>query len=310
MVVSSLERQASEFLLKGIAPATLRTYSSAQGIFLAFCQRLNLNPIPATEDTLILFVTEMAQTRAHSTIKTYISGVCHNPLKDKLWLNLVLTGIQRTHPHHLSPRLPITPLLLWALKKGLQPLTEQNNAMLWAASCLAFFAFLRTAEFCSPSTAQEDESVALSLQDLAVDNHSNPKAIAVTIKKSKTDPFGRGITIYLSKTDSDLCPVSAVLNYIAIRPLTEGTLFITSDLKPLTKQTFVRKIQQSLEKVGIDSTFYKGHSFRIGAATTAAAHGFNDSLIKSLGRWSSDAFQTYLKIPRQDLAKVTNILAS
>ena len=70
------------------------------------------------------------------------------------------------------------------------------------------------------------------------------------------------------------------------------------------------RMHSALSQVGIDSAYYNGHSFRIGAATTAAAHGLNDSLIKSLGRWNSDAFQVYLKIPRQDLANISNVLVS
>ena len=38
--------------------------------------------------------------------------------------------------------------------------------------------------------------------------------------------------------------------------------------------------------------------FWIGAATTAAERGIPDSIIKVLGRWKSDAFQTYIRMPR------------
>ena len=53
----------------------------------------------------------------------------------------------------------------------------------------------------------------------------------------------------------------------------------------LTKQRFVTKVREALQKTGLEEAKYNGHSFRIGAATIAAAKGLEDSIIKTLGRW-------------------------
>ena len=62
-----------------------------------------------------------------------------------------------------------------------------------------------------PSDSTYDPSVHLSYKDIAVDDPVNPQTqiISVFIKQSKTDPFRRGINLFLGRTSSDLCPVMA-----------------------------------------------------------------------------------------------------
>lgn len=300
-----------------MAGSTSKVYSSAQRIYMAFCTRLALTPIPASETSLILFVTELAQTRAHSTIRTYLAGVRHlhvtqgfgNPLRGTLKLDLVLKGIHRMKPSQKQARLPVTPNILTRIKEVLDRSPGFESTMLWAACCTGFFGFLRCGEFMLPDGTPFDSSTHLAVADVAVDNHQVPTMVAVRIKQSKTDQFKEGTTIYLGRTGNDICPVEAVLRYLAIRPTGQGPLFVTQDSRPVTKRNFVIKIRDVLAKAGIDAAGYKGHSFRIGAATTAAACGLNEGLIKALGRWSSCAYQVYIKIPPQELASIAPVLS-
>ena len=72
---------------------------------------------------------------------------------------------------------------------------------------------------------------------------------------------------------------------------------------------FVDRTRQVLLEAGMDSRPYSGHSFHSGAATMAAIRGVQDSTIKMLGRWRSDAFQLYIKTPRHQLAIVSGRLS-
>ena len=82
---------------------------------------------------------------------------------------------------------------------------SQDNIMLWAAACLCFFGFLRAGEITVPSEAEYDTGVHLNFPDIAVDSKHNPSLIRVHIKASKTDPFRKGIQLFVGKTENDLC---------------------------------------------------------------------------------------------------------
>ena len=70
-----------------------------------------------------------------------------------------------------------------------------------------------------------------------------------------------------------------------------------SDGTSLSRPRLVSALRQVLSTVGVDSSHYSGHSFRIGAATAAAAAGVSDAVIQQLGRWISSAYSSYIRIP-------------
>ena len=51
-------------------------------------------------------------------------------------------------------------------------------------------------------------------------------------------------------------------------------------------------------------------SFRIGAATTAASQGIQDSVIKMLGRWQSSAYILYICTPHIAFCEISTRLVT
>ena len=113
-----MEAQVQKPVDSGLADSAKKVYSSAIAIYLTFCFRLNLEPVPASENTLILFIAELFQTKSYNTVHTYLAGVrhlhkvsgCPNPLDKALRLQLALRGYKRNKPPKPNPRLPITPI--------------------------------------------------------------------------------------------------------------------------------------------------------------------------------------------------------
>ena len=254
---------------------------------MAFCAAANISPLPLVEHTLCMFVTHLA--RDGLTLKSYLSAIRHyhilagqgDPFTGKPFplLQYVLRGIKRSPAHSPRlPRMPITPAILRALKDqwATAATRDMDFVMLWAACCMGFFGLMRAGDF---SVTHVSEFDPLCLGDVAVDQHQDPSVVQVRLKQSKTDPFRRGIS---GRTQTDLCPVTA---YIAVRPAVNGPLFVFKDGSFLTRDRLVAAIRRALSYAGINTSGFSGHSFRIGAATTAAVVGVEDSTINcSAGR--------------------------
>ena len=78
--------------------------------------------------------------------------------------------------------------------------------------------------------------------------------------------------------------------YLALRGRQEGAIFVTQTGAPVTRDAFTSQLSEAIRLCGLDRSRYKGHSFRIGAASHAAEQGMSDSQIRIVGRWKSNAF--------------------
>ena len=90
---------------------------------------------------------------------------------------------------------------------------------------MCFFGFLRFGEVVISSETNYNLQVNLFLEDVHVDSQVEPSLVEVNIKASKTDPFHQKVRVYLGATSKEICLVSAILCYLALRgpgPLFNG----------------------------------------------------------------------------------------
>ena len=293
--------------------------------FSGFCNRYQVpTPFPVTEMLLCSFAAFLAEDGlAPQTIKSYLAAIRNTQLSLGLpdpreqsalpVFTRVLAGIGRARLQRGQQpriRLPITAPILRRIKGELERTAHPESRVLWAVSCTTFFGFFRLGEILLASQAQFNPQLHLAWGDMAVDNPQSPTIIKFHLKQSKTDPLGRGADIVLGRTRCAICPVAAVLGYVAARGSHQGPFFLTSKGRPLLKHEFVAEIRRVLVVLGLPDHQYAGHSFRIGAATSAALAGVEDSTIQLLGRWQSSAFLRYVRTPQEHLATVSATLAT
>ena len=66
----------------------------------------------------------------------------------------------------------------------------------------------------------------------------------------------------------------------------QGPLYALTNATPVSRNFFCDHLTKTLKYAGLDPDKYKGHSFRIGAATAAADSSFSETQIQTMGRWN------------------------
>ena len=257
--ISQLYRAVRSLADLGLSPLSNRSYRSGVRRYISFCARYQLIGSPLSDLVLCRFVAFLVQqSLAYTSIRQYLymCALCHHQLLEGgndpglssfSCLHYVLHGSHRSVGSTVCPTcLPITPAILqvlyWCWSQNAH---EFNTVCYWAACCIGFFAFLRSGEFTCSSWFSYDSST-LSLGDVSIDSHSQPTMVHLTLRQSKTNVFGAGVTIHLGKTGSILCPVSSLLAYLAIRPATPDPLFLLRSGAPLSRENFVRAVRSAL----------------------------------------------------------------
>lgn len=308
-----------------ISARTRTTYASG---FNCLCNFLIMHAVFSTyanslpyinEEILMYFVAHCFAVLKlrHTTVKTYLAGIkftymaagVHCVFDDAARGSLnrlytILRGYKKLASPVVRVRLPITfsllRRLLLLLRRGVFGPFE--DLILECMCTTAFFGFLRCSEFTSISHFVPDTD--LCINDILFDYSG--RCVKLRLKESKTDPFRCGVYIPLFATDQDICPFRNLDMVIRLRRQSNATdfdpVFVTLEGRPFTRSIFLRRLDTLLMRLGLDCSMYNGHSFRIGAATTAASVRMEEHLIRTLGRWSSDCYMRYIQTPNSVIA--------
>ncbi len=221
---------------------------------MGFCGKYSWPPLPVSEKLLCQFVAFLAgEGLMHSSIKAYLAAVRQlqveagrgDPGLGKMAkLGQVVRGVQRWRSEQgrrQRQRKPMTVEVLEVLRTSWSATPGGIDAkMLWAAATLAFFGFMRSGELTVPGF---NPDVHLTWQDVATDNTANPTIVKVRLKASKTDQLRQVCTLVVGRKGDKLCPVAAVLGFMAAVGRRQGPLFQYASGKPLTQASFVVELK-------------------------------------------------------------------
>lgn len=261
--------------------------------------------MPCTPPVLALFIAFLfSRHYAPSTVHTYISaiGYSHKLLgfsdpSKIFYISQMLKGYSKIG-FRLDSRLPISlPILHRLISSAPQlPGSPYQICQFQAMCSLAFFAFLKVGEMSISSNPKAAPPLQLSQLSKLLNAKGKIEAFKVSIQNFKHSYNQAPFSLIIYRQQS-FCPVQLLLNYIVLRGTQPGPFFSTVDGAPVSRTSFTDLLSLAIRYCGLDPSRYKGHSFRIGAATHAAERGFSDTQIRSLGRWKTNAFRKYIRVP-------------
>jgi len=289
---------------QSVAPKTLRSYHQAQSSFATFRNALGYSQDVCANSTQVAeFIAWLSlQNKSPATIAAYVSGISFwhkiqsqpDPTKTFLITKLI-SGLRRGNPTHDS-RLPITGRILQKLIDILPTVTksEYESIMYKTGFILAFFGFLRLAEFTCENSKNPTQSLKASDVTVLRTGGQRASAVQISLHHSKNNQYGRNQLIALQQVSSPctLCPVRTVEAYLKVRPQRCIAFLSHYSKSPLTRHEFQAMLRKAIAAAGLEPRKYTSHSFRIGAASAAAGAGWTPEQIQNYGRWSSNAFQS------------------
>jgi integrase len=146
---------------------------------------------------------------------------------------------------------------------------------------------------------RRSELASLEIGDVAF----APEGLRVVLRRSKTDPFGRGIMVGIpTGANAETCPVRAVEAWLEASALEAGPLFrgLSPWPDPMTGRhrllegrmdgkSIALIIKRRAAVVGIEARAVSGHSLRRGFITQAVRLGVADRAIMRQSRHKSRA---------------------
>ena len=181
--------------------------------------------------------------------------------------------------------------------------SRYDHTCAWAIVCLAVDCLLRWSEVCFTSVSNIDK-ILLVRDWTKVTSNSH----SLRLHDTKTKLFGDGMLVTTTKNTTGVCAITAMDEYLARfrktaklgEPLFRTGAKSISKAKPshaMSSSTIQTILKVVLKKAGFkDALWESGISPRRGGATTLAACGVPDRIIRAYRRWRSWSYRVYIDL--------------
>lgn len=267
------------------ADNTIKTRRSQWKKYFKFCIEFGMEPLPASPETVCLFITYLARTCCYITIANYISGLwaLHDfwgfkHVESSMFIiKATLMGAKRLLGCETVQAPPLSPEDMKKLWLQLD-MNVFGDLQLWCAITLAYRCLLRVSHI---TTSPHN----MKVKDVSFDS----TGIDVTVRSSKTIQFKERVQLIpiIKADDTVLCPCEFLWRYIQWAKLAPS-----SNLFPYSYTRFSSLFKKLCSKAGLKGN-YTTHSMRRGSATFLASF-LPLHVVKAYGDWKSWSVLLYI----------------
>jgi len=272
--MAGIRRRAAELRRLIRARSTVIAYESAWRSFEAWCASAGRASLPASGETLALYVAARLEAGRRATgLEQHVAAIAFRhrsdglAMPDRTEVRAVIAGAKRAASGS-GFAAGKAALSAGELRRICGRLVRDGGVVALrdrAVLCLGFASGLRRSNLAN-----------LDLADVRFER----RGLVVAVRRSKTDQEGRGVDLgILRGVRPDTCPVRALRAWLVERGPWEGPLFsrvrvggvVTRDR--LSTDAVARIVQAAVSSIGLDARRYGAHSLRAGFATAAADQG-------------------------------------
>jgi site-specific recombinase XerD len=272
--LQTLAERAAQFLEAARASSTRRAYASDLSDFEAFRGAHRLACLPATPETVALYITHLTSRAAVSTIKRRLAAITYihrqhghqSPATTRMnfVVREVLAGITRTIGVAQQSAEPLLGDAIRLIVAGCPQslLGTRDRALI----LLGFAAGSRRSELAS----------ILEIRDLSF----TEQGLCMRMRQSKTDQKKVGRTIAIPFGEhSETCPVLAIRAWLRAAGITSGPVFRAVDRHgrvsacALSTRSVAKIVKRAAGRAGLDPVRISPHGLRAGMVTQAAING-------------------------------------
>lgn len=287
--------------------STVAKYNSGMRRFVKFCDEHSLLLYPS-EDNLCHFISVISREVAPDTVGKYLTGISFSMRKDFPMITQIrmsdrvkdsLKGCQKSFSKPIAQANAFT---FHDLKLSASFYHSTFDDKLFnTILALGFSGLHRLGELTIPdSKSLQNDRKSIRRASLVISICGSVACYNLPYHKGDLTFKGTPVAI-VSRQNNDTCPIETIVKYTLDRdkkfPINPFWL-IKEDGRQPSRSWFMNRLQK------IFGSTRSGHSLRAGGATAYAQNGMDMDTIQSIGRWSSEAFRSYIRThPLLNLSK-------